>query len=52
MEYGPLMEKMISDLSAGSYFLRLSAQRALTFLGRTAESFSKKILDGIQDLQT
>jgi 3-methyladenine DNA glycosylase AlkD len=47
-----IMEKMISDLSAGSYFLRLSAQRALTFLGRTAESFSKKILDGIQDLQT
>lgn len=47
-----IMGKMISDLSSGSYFLRLSAQRALTFLGRTAESFSKKILNGIQDFQT
>lgn len=47
-----IMEKMISDLSSNSYFLRLSAQRALAFLGRTAESFSKKILDGIRDFQT
>ena len=47
-----IMEKMILDLSAGSYFLRLSAQRALTFLGRTAESFSKKIMEGIQNFQT
>lgn len=46
-----IMEKMISDLSTGSYFLRLSAQRALIFLGRTAESFSKKILEEIQDFQ-
>ena len=47
-----IMEKMISDLSTGSYFLRLSAQRALIFLGRTAESFSKKIMEGIQNFQT
>ena len=47
-----IMKKMISDLSSNSYFLRLSAQRALTFLGRTGEAFSKKILDGIRDFQT
>lgn len=47
-----IMEKMISDLNSNSYFLRLSAQRALTLLGRTGESFSKKILDGIRDFQT
>jgi len=47
-----IMEKMIVDLSSDSYFLRLSAQGALKFLGRTSKELSQKILNGIQDFQT
>ncbi|MDO5664658.1 MAG: DNA alkylation repair protein [Bacteroidia bacterium] len=47
-----LLDKMISDLSSDSYFLRLSAQNALKFLGRTSKELSQKILTGIQDFQT
>ena len=47
-----LSEKMIADLNSDSYFLRLSAQNALKFLGRTSKELSQKILAGIQDFQT
>ena len=47
-----LSEKMIADLSSDSYFLRLSAQNTLKFLGRTSKELSQKILAGIQDFQT
>lgn len=43
-----LSEKMISDLNSDSYFLRLSAQNALKFLGRTHTELSRKILSEIQ----
>jgi formate hydrogenlyase subunit 4 len=47
-----IMEKMVADLESGSYFLRLSAQRALTFLGRSSATFSQKILAAIQDFNS
>ncbi|MDO5522524.1 MAG: DNA alkylation repair protein [Bacteroidia bacterium] len=47
-----LAEKMIADLNSDSYFLRLSAQNALKFLGRSSKELSQKILTEIQDFQT
>ena len=47
-----LVDKMISDLSSQSYFLRLSAQNALKFLGRISKELSQKILTEIQDFKT
>lgn len=46
-----LLNKITSDLSSDFYFLRLSAQNALKFLGRTSKELSRKILTGIQDFQ-
>lgn len=47
-----LAEKMIADLNSDSYFLRLSAQNALKFLGRSSKELLQKILTEIQDFQT
>lgn len=47
-----LVDKMISDLSSGSYLLRLSAQNALKFLGRDSKELSQKILAEIRNFQT
>ena len=47
-----LLDKITSDLSSDSYFLRLSAQNALKFLGRTSKELSQKILTEVQDFQT
>lgn len=44
-----VMGNAVSDLNSDSYFLRLSAQNALKFLGRVSKEWSQKILTGIQD---
>lgn len=46
-----LLDKIIPDLSSNSYFLRLSAQNALKFLGRGSEELAQRILSQIQDFE-
>jgi len=52
IDQNEFLEKMIFDLNSDSYFLRLSAQNALKFLGRTSIELSRKILLEIQDFKT
>lgn len=51
LDHNVLLEKIIPDLDSDSYFLSLSAQNALKFLGRTSKELSHKILTEIQDFQ-
>lgn len=51
LDHNVLLKKIIPDLDSDSYFLSLSAQNALKFLGRTSKELSHKILTEIQDFQ-
>ncbi len=51
LDHNVLLEKIIPDLDSDFYFLSLSTQNALKFLGRTSKELSHKILTEIQDFQ-